>query len=233
MKSMSTVNEPMADVRDMFAVHTAFRREFGLMADLVRAVPDADTQRGTVVADHVLLMTNLLTQHHTGEDKYIWPLLRERSPDDDYVWLVDTMEEQHKVIHVCLHGIQDAASEWRASASAETREALVGEIDQFVSVIAEHLALEEERVVPLIERHLSDAEYSLAAQDAGVHIPPDKLPLMFGMVMYEGDPEVIDAIVAHMPPEVQPVIKDIGSQAYAAYAAELYGSSTPRRNVRL
>lgn len=39
---MSTANEPLADARDMFAAHTLFRREFGLMPGLVRAVADGD-----------------------------------------------------------------------------------------------------------------------------------------------------------------------------------------------
>jgi hypothetical protein len=49
------------------------------------------------------------------------------------------------------------------------------------------------------------------------------------MVMYEGDPEVIDAIVAAMPAEIQPIIKGAATAAYAAYAQNLYGTATPPR----
>ena len=42
---MTTINEPLADARDMFAVHTMFRREFGLMPGLIRAVTVGDTRR--------------------------------------------------------------------------------------------------------------------------------------------------------------------------------------------
>ena len=73
------VDEPLADARDMFAVHTMFRREFGLMPGLVRAVAPGDKQRTMLVADHVALVSKVLDLHHSGEDKHIWPRLRERS----------------------------------------------------------------------------------------------------------------------------------------------------------
>jgi hypothetical protein len=47
--------------------------------------------------------------------------------------------------------------------------------------------------------------------------------------MYEAEPAAIDMTVAHMPAEIRPVIKDLGDQAYAAYAKELYGTATPPR----
>jgi hypothetical protein len=49
------------------------------------------------------------------------------------------------------------------------------------------------------------------------------------MVLYEAAPAVIDMIVAQMPAEVQPVIKDLAATAYATYAKELYGTAAPPR----
>lgn len=93
----------------------------------------------------------------------------------------------------------------------------------------EHLALEEERVVPLIEEYVTQAEYARVAQDQAADTPPEKLPICFGMFMYETAPEVIDVVVADMPAEVQPIIRDLAPNAYAAYAQELYGTATPAR----
>ena len=45
--------------------------------------------------------------------------------------------------------------------------------------------------------------------------------------MYEADAAAIDLAVAEMPPEVQPVIRDLAAKAYAAYAEELYGTPDP------
>ena len=225
---MTTPNEPLADARDMFAAHTMFRREFGLMPGLVRAVAVGDTRRSALVADHIVVVSGVLNHHHSGEDKYIWPRLRERCPDD-CAPLVDVMEDQHHAIHNGLLQVAQAGQAWRDSAAADARDALAGAIDRLLPVMNEHLALEEDRVVPLIEKFVTQAEYGRVAQEQGAEVPPDKLPAVFGMFMYEADPAAIDLAVADMPAEVQPVIRDLAPKAYAAYAQELYGTATPSR----
>ena len=52
-----------------------------------------------------------------------------------------------------------AREAWRDSASADARHALAGAIGQ-LPPMSEHLALEEERVVPLIEKYVTQAEYA-------------------------------------------------------------------------
>jgi hemerythrin-like domain-containing protein len=212
----------------MFAAHTIFRREFGLMPGLVRAVAAGDTHRSALVAEHVAIVSSILDHHHSGEDEYVWPRLRERCPQDCAA-LVDVMEDQHHAIHNGLLQVAQAREAWRNSAPADARDALAGAIDRLLPVMNEHLALEEERVVPLIEKYVTQAEWAHVAQEGSAEVPPDKLPVMFGMFMYEAEPAVIDLAVAEMPSEVQPVIRDLAPKAYAAYAEELYGTSAPPR----
>ena len=219
---------PLADARDMYAVHTMFRREYGAIPGLVRAVAAGDEQRTTLVADHVALMNGVLHIHHAAEDEHIWPRLRERCPAE-IAQIVDVMQEQHEGIHKGYLRVNETLEAWRASASAEAREALAGTVERLSVLLGEHLALEEERVVPLIERYITAAEYSRIGEDGAASTPPDLLPTTFGMVMYEGDPEVIDAIVAEMPAEIQPIIKGAATTAYGAYAQNLYGTATPPR----
>jgi len=225
---MTTPNEPLADARDMFTAHTMFRREFGLMPGLVRAVAAGDRQRAALVAGHITIVSGVLNHHHSGEDSYIWPPLLERCPQD-CAPLVGVMEDQHQAIHHGLLQVEKAVAAWRDSAAADTRDALADAIDRLLPVMKEHLALEEDRVVPLIEKYVTQAEYARVAQEQGAEVPPDKLPAVFGMFMYEADPAAIDLAVADMPAEVQPVIRDLAPKAYAAYAQELYGTATPPR----
>jgi hypothetical protein len=212
----------------MFTAHTMFRREFGPMPGLVQAVTTGDTQRAALVADHIALVSDVLSEHHTGEDKYIWPHLWERCPDQ-CAPLIDVMEDQHHAIHAALLQVIGAAQAWRGTPSADARDALACALGRILPVMTEHLALEEERIVPLIEKYITQAEYAHVAQGQAAHIPPDKLPAVFGMIMYEADPAVIDMIVAELPAEIQPVIRPLATTAYAAYASELYGTATPPR----
>ena len=223
---MTTIDESCTSARDISAMHAMFRREFGLMPGLVRSVRAGDEQRATLVADHIALMSDLLSQRHAGEDRHIWPRLRERCPQESGP-LVDVMEDLHNVVRTRLLQVSKALQPWRDSASARARGVLAGAIDQLIAVITERLALEEERVVPLIVKHITDAEYAVLAQEHAACIPPGKLPTVLGMIMYHGDRAVSDVILAEMPVEVQPTIKDLAVQAYAGYATHLYGTAMP------
>ena len=225
MTPATTLNDSLADPRDMLAALTMFRREFRLMPGLVRAVTPGDKQRATLVADHIALMSDLLSRRHAGEDRHIWPRLRERCPEECGS-LADVLEDQRHTIHTCLLQVGRALQPWRDSASARAGGTLAGAIDQLIPVIGEHLAFEEERVAPLIVKYITNAEYAILAQEHAACIPPDKLLAAFGMIMCAGDRAGNDMILAEMPVEVQPVIKNLAVQAYASYAADLYGTAT-------
>ena len=220
--------EPLADARDMFTVHTMFRREFGLLPNLIRGVTAGDAQRTAVIADHATLVSTILNLHHSGEDEYVWPLLHERVASE-IVEIVDVMEEQHGRIHEGYLRLIDTLKAWRESMSAESRDAVAGIVEGLIPQLEAHLALEEERVVPLIERHLTATEYARVAGDAPAILSPDVLPISLGMVFYEADPAVIDMIIGGMPAEIQSAFPRAANEAYAAYARQLYGTPTPPR----
>jgi hypothetical protein len=218
---------PLAeDVRDMFAVHKAFRREFGLIPGLVRAVPAYDKPRTTIVANHVDLMSKLVALHHSEEDKHIWPRLRERGTDE-MVTIVSLMEEEHKTIHESLLHVADALESWRQSALTQARDALADRIDQLLPLLNDHLSDEEKCAVPLIQKCITEAEYGVIPAETAASLGPDQFSLLFGMVLLETAPEVIDAIVSHMPAPAREGIRNVSAKKYAAYTKELYGTATP------
>lgn len=221
-----TTTEPLSDPRDMFMIHTVFRREFGLMPALVRSVPAGDVDRAAVIADHVSLVDNLLHHHHSTEDKYIWPKLLDRVATE-LEPVVHVMENQHEDIHKLNAEVVAALDVWRGTADPAHGEMVAGTIDRLIPLLFEHLGLEEERVVPLIAQHITAAEWNEMVSDGALDIDPEVMPVIFGMAMYEGDPEIIADTIKQMPPEVQPVIADIGAKAYAAHSERVHGTPTP------
>ena len=203
-----------------------FRCELGLMPGLVRAVAAGDGARAAIVADHVVLITGALAAHHRGEDDHLWPVLRERCPEQ-CAPLVAVMTDQHYAIHERFAPVEKAAESWRRTASTDTRDALAETVEQLRRVTTEHLVFEEERVVPLIEEYLTESEYAKGAQEARAAIPSDLLPMAIGMTIYiyEGDPGGIEVIVRALPAGFE----DRGAAAYAAYAEKVYGTATPPR----
>jgi hemerythrin-like domain-containing protein len=225
-----TSEKPYADTRDMYAVHAMFRREFGLMPVLVRSVPVGDKERSQIVADHIELMSFVLHHHHQGEDKHLWPRLLERV-SESVAPVVQMMESHHENIEKIAAEVQVAGKIWRSSATSGSGKALAEAMDRLVPLLHEHMALEEQQVLPLAEQCITAAEWSGMVQEAVRETPREHLPLIFGMVMYEGDPEIIEQILFELPPEARPVMKDLASQAFAAHAQRVYGSATPPRSV--
>jgi hypothetical protein len=49
-----------------------------------------------------------------------------------------------------------------------------------------------------------------------------------GMLMYEGDPEVVKADLARMPPKVRETMKKTAPQAYEAHSLRVHGTLPSR-----
>ena len=215
------------DGREMTMVHDMFRREFGLLPGLVREVTAGDVARAEEVGQHLDLVTGILHHHHQTEDDAVWPLLLMRCPEQ-IVPLVQLMEDQHASVAATGRKVSAALAGWRASASAGARAVLAGALDRLVPVLTEHLATEEERVVPVMELHITMGEWNRILEKAAAGTDPEVLPLTFGMLFYEGDPQIIEGVLNTLPAEVRGGMWDQAHQAYAAHAERIHGTATPR-----
>jgi hypothetical protein len=95
--------------------------------------------------------------------------------------------------------------------------------------LVEHLAVEEEQALPLIEKHITAAEWGQMIAAGAADVAPEQMPLIFGLMAYEADPGTVRDIIASMPPEVSSVIGDLAGQAFAAHAQRVHGTATPER----
>jgi hemerythrin-like domain-containing protein len=222
----------MFDRREMIMAHDMFRRELGLMPGLVRAVAPGDTERARVISEHIGHVMNILHHHHYTEDEHLWPLLEQRcAPETGPI--VELMSGQHEEVAELGRAADAALAAWGDGAAGPARDALAGILGQLAAVLRNHLGLEEEHVVPLIVAQVTAAEWGQILEKMTVGIPPEHLVVTFGMMMYEGDPEVIDATVTSMPPEVAPVMKQLAGEAFAAHSLLVHGTATPPRSTEL
>jgi hemerythrin-like domain-containing protein len=211
------------DTREMIAVHSAFRREFGLAPGLVRGVAPGDVQRAGVVADHLELIGSFLHHHHAGEDKLLWPKLLERVPAE-LAPTVELMERQHEGVHEVIEEMNAALGRWRTGAAETDRDQLAGALDRLHALLVEHLAAEEQHILPLASRSLTEEEWGELGKDGMAAQEKNKLPMIFGMIMKDGDPEVIKGMLANAPLVPRLLLPFIGPRAYASYARRVYGS---------
>ena len=227
---MST--EKYADVREMYMAHTVFRREFGLLPAAISSVTAADATRAQIIAQHYELIHGMLHHHHQAEDAYLWPRLVGRAAQEAPP-VVAAMEAQHEQLDNLLAGVTAGVNAWRETADPAQGASLAEAAARLNGLIAEHLTAEEEQAVPLIAQHITAAEWGEMVAASAAGIEPEQMPLLFGMMMYEGDPEVIREAIGHMPAEIRPVMAELAAGAFARHAELVHGTPAPARGGEL
>ncbi|QUX27088.1 hemerythrin domain-containing protein [Nocardiopsis akebiae] len=217
-------NEKMADSRDMIGAHDAMRRQFGALPALVAGVSAGDADGTTVVARHVLMMVDFLHAHHTSEDDHVWPRLRERCPADVEP-LVETMDRQHAFIDGELEALAAGSRRWLASADATDRDAVAAVAERLLPALYEHLALEEERILPLIDRYLTEREWKAAVEASFGKVTFVRRLLMLGMALHGASEEQAQLLRAAVPAVVWHAGRPIGTRLYRTHRERLAAAS--------
>jgi iron-sulfur cluster repair protein YtfE (RIC family) len=183
-------------------------------------------ERAAVVADHLDLLTTMLHHHHETEDRLLWPVLLERVPAE-LAPTVTLMERQHERIHAGNAAVLERLAAWRGAASAEAGERLAEALEEVIAALDEHLTAEEEQLLPIAARHLSAAEWQRIGEEGIAGLRQSQLPLAFGMMQYEGDPEVVAEMLSHAPLLARVLMPLMAPRAFARYAKRVHGTATP------
>jgi hemerythrin-like domain-containing protein len=201
--------DTMVDTRDMIVVHTALLRELRLAPQLV--------ERGALHARaHVAFVLDLLEHHHAGEDRLLWPVLRGRVPPE-LQHLLDHTGQQHRGIEELVEAARNEPDDDRLAAL----------LRRLHDLVAEHLDAEERDILPLAALHLTQAEWAAIGENGAAAVPRTKLPLLFGMFMYEGDPDVVRDMLSSAPPVARALLPRIAPHAYARYCRRVHGTRRP------
>ncbi|MEU4098797.1 hemerythrin domain-containing protein [Streptomyces sp. NPDC026673] len=210
----------------MYMAHTMLRREFDLLPQLVRDVRTDDTGRSEVVGAHAEFVCGILHLHHEGEDVVLWPLLHERGGAEAEE-IVPVMEEQHHAIEAANAEATRLLPGWRSTARGGNE--LTEAFDRLRAALLEHMAMEEQRILPLAEKYVTAAEWRRLGEHGLEKSPKKTLPLAFGMAMYEGDPEVVRAVLAEAPLPARLIMPVLARRLYAKHAKRVHGTPTPPR----
>ena len=152
---MTTVTTLPADTRIMGIVHNALRRDMARAKQVLHAAPPpAPTQR-VALADHLAWMMHFLHMHHSGEDRGLWPLVRELNPVA--APLLDAMDADHARIAPEIERVTATATEYGADPAA--REDLSRSLDALAQVLLPHLRREEDDMMPVVARTLTQRQW--------------------------------------------------------------------------
>ena len=204
------------DTEEMLLIHRVIRRELGLAPALVRNAA-GDPARSQRVGAHLTEMLFFLHTHHSGEDELLWPVLRPRATLEQD--LIDRMEAQHEQVAAVIAAIEQDLPGWSASADPEAGERITARIETMTAVLTEHLAEEEERILPLVSEYFSQAEWDKLGEHGFGSVPPRRRFVVLGHILEEATPPERARFMEKVPPPARLIYKLFGRRQYEREAA--------------
>lgn len=140
--------------------------------------------------------------------------------------LVERMERQHQQIDVSVAELRVAMSAWRSDPAPATSSALADALGEFLVVLEKHLDEEEQVVVPLIERHLTEAGCQDVGKRGSESFAPAQRWIAMGQLVEVATPEKAAMSLGEMPPPVKASWRLIGKRKYRRYITSVRGRSS-------
>lgn len=153
----SHVSEKYYDSDRLIALnqsHWAFRRDLTTMAKVATVANLRDPRHRQSILNGWTVFKNQLHQHHSHEDTFIWPVLRENlAKSADAMSVLDDMDSEHAQIDPLFKSVDDAF------ASYETAD-LPAVLDELNTHLSYHLAHEERETIPMIVEAIPEKQWS-------------------------------------------------------------------------
>jgi hemerythrin-like domain-containing protein len=152
--------DPVPDVLGMRLAHRAMLRDARRLTDLAErlaAAPATGAEHADAVAGYVRDWADSVHHHHSAEDDVLWPVLAASAgPHVDLTELSD----DHAALDPALDRLRAAADAFRARPGEDTATGLAVELAELRDALTEHIGDEEASVLPVIERHVSVADWA-------------------------------------------------------------------------
>jgi len=202
----------------MYAVHGVFRDALGASGRLVGGVEPGDAERLALIANYYENILSFLEAHHDGEEKLVFPLLRDRCAGED--GLIEEMTEQHEEAIALLEEALRALAAW-PSGDAGSQKAAEDALTALHDQLVRHLDEEEERVLPLAAANLSIEEWGALPGHGLANFHGDKIWLILGLIRERMNDAQRAAMLEHMPPPAVDMWTGFGEQAFKDYSTEV------------
>ncbi|WP_190122933.1 nitroreductase/quinone reductase family protein [Streptomyces inusitatus] len=125
-------------------IHDGFRRELALIrTEIAASGPGA---LGAQLRVNCLTVCQGLHNHHTGEDRMLFPAVAERHPELTPV--IDRLTEEHLAIAALVEELRQTLSAGPES-DAPT---VLAEVERLCDELERHLSHEEEHLIPMLDR---------------------------------------------------------------------------------
>lgn len=178
--------------------------------------------RAAVLSRHAVLLLDALHLHHSGEDELLWPKLVDRCrPDAE---LVHRMQGQHERVELHTERLRSMLPRWQTEARPAVGAELAATVDALRAELLAHLDEEERHVLPLAAAHVSQQEWDELGEHDIAKMSRSQLPLLFGMILEEADPEETAALYAGVPAPLRLLTRLVFLPRYRRYVKRVRGA---------
>ena len=164
----TTNNASRPDVSDMFAVHQALRDTLSCAPQLVDKVDATDLRPVDLITNFYDNILSFLHVHHDGEESLIFPLLRDRCPEE--LGMIEQMLGQHANVTELLAESGQTLTAW-ADGDMAAQTLAATNLGELGAELYQHLDDEEHEVLPLCAEHLTPEEWAALPGHAMAKFP--------------------------------------------------------------
>jgi len=218
LASISRVDSSMTMNR---VIHAAVRRDLDRLVRALDAIADGDRGRAQDLQRAYANLRHELTHHHTGEDRWIWPMLAGVGVDAD---LLAAMESEHHSMSAALAETGAAMDGFATSGSASDATAARESVIRSRAVVEQHLTHEEEKLEPVLVPHFESAEWK-AVEKKLSRQPPGVAGRFFAWVTDGMGDEERTFLRSTVPPPVVFVLTRVFGRSYRRDIAPVWQRS--------
>ena len=201
---------PPADTSDMPAVHKVFRETFESAPRLIESAAGDDARR-QMIANYYTNIIEFLRVHHEGEEELVFPVLRERAPEQRDV--IDKAAADHEGVVALMAGVVDHVELWQTNGD-EGAQGVRDALGDLQATLIIHLDEEESDILPLAAAHMNAAEWGQLPGHAMGNFECDKIWLIIGLIRENFTQEQRDMMLAHMPPPARDMWETVGERSF-------------------
>ena len=193
-------------------IHQAIRRDLARFTEALQRFTPGDHARATALAEAFGHLDTMLTHHHEGEERNLWPVIGD--PDTGHLDEVAGLTTEHESIAVGLAASREAFGRLGTSASAADAAAASAGLAQLREAAETHFAHEEAEV-----RGLCEAADPVALKAAFKKMGRDASPaegMWFMQWVAEGlSGEDAEALNGTIPAPVRMISRLVAGRRYA------------------
>ncbi len=156
------------DMKMMYVMHHAFRRDLDLFSAAVRNTPPDERETWGLLGERWELFAEVLHEHHTIEDDGVWPEL-EQVGSVEVAATLAAMAAEHGEIDPLLEGCAAGFRRLARQPDEDARAALAVRVCAARESLRRHLAHEETEAIAIIQRLLTPEDWQRIEEE---HVPP-------------------------------------------------------------